>query len=780
MATIVHSRNISVGSTSGTATGRITATAITISATALAFTKAKNVAAASSTPASITFSTTKVGFSTPTMTWSYATSSAPDTFTTITTGTSYVLSNSTFLTHRGSASFVRSKCTVTEAGWATASTTVDIAYNAQNNDVPVANLSKSAIVLPTTATGTVDYANSSCRVTVSIGGTNIPYNASAVANSYSLSVATSTGTITTGVGGSSITTTSVANDTVNLGNLSGMTTEAAVIRYTINARDADNVATVIIVDQSISKATSGSTGYTTSITGGTRSVTYDATGANPAPASTAFTAVIQQNGAAITPLSYSWSATGIYSGTSTSSTFTPTLATSHTTTASTVSCVIVPASGVASITETVHVAVSRTGATGTPGSTGSTGSTGQSNHRVYIAAAIASPPATPSTTTSGATPAGWSATPVSPTTGQAQFQSDGTTPAGSTTTTWATPYQSFLKVGSLEAIVVDTGSLNVTGALTVGTAGHVKGGQTAYNTGTGFFLGYASAAYKLSIGTSSNGMTWDGSALTINGGGLVAGSYKTATGSGQRIEIVSTTPSLIVYNSSNQAILTVGPGAGSGGIVSELYNYTATTSNYWFSSTKAIGFDIESTNRFIVGNHTNSTTTITSKTIPGADNTYDFGTSGLRWKDMHCMSLTQHSDSRLKTNISTSDLGLNFINKLRPVSYTWISGTRYETGEFTETVVNTAEGIEKVEKTPVYAEIPGVRKHYGLIAQEVKAALDELNTGDFAGFVLEDKDDPNSRHSLRYLQFISPLIKAVQELSARVVELENRLNDRTV
>lgn len=46
---------------------------------------------------------------------------------------------------------------------------------------------------------------------------------------------------------------------------------------------------------------------------------------------------------------------------------------------------------------------------------------------------------------------------------------------------------------------------------------------------------------------------------------------------------------------------------------------------------------------------------------------------------------------------------------------------------------------------------------------------------DFGGWVLSDKDDPDSQQALRYDQFIAPLIKAVQELSAKVEELEARL-----
>jgi hypothetical protein len=61
-------------------------------------------------------------------------------------------------------------------------------------------------------------------------------------------------------------------------------------------------------------------------------------------------------------------------------------------------------------------------------------------------------------------------------------------------------------------------SMTGSGTITLSSAGHIKGGQTGYNTGTGFFLGYSGAAYKLSIGNSAgNKMTWDGSTLAVTG-----------------------------------------------------------------------------------------------------------------------------------------------------------------------------------------------------------------------------------------------------------------------
>lgn len=50
--------------------------------------------------------------------------------------------------------------------------------------------------------------------------------------------------------------------------------------------------------------------------------------------------------------------------------------------------------------------------------------------------------------------------------------------------------------------------------------GAVKGGQSDYNVGTGFFLGYSGGVYKFSFGiggATTNNVTWDGTTLTVNG-----------------------------------------------------------------------------------------------------------------------------------------------------------------------------------------------------------------------------------------------------------------------
>lgn len=82
-----------------------------------------------------------------------------------------------------------------------------------------------------------------------------------------------------------------------------------------------------------------------------------------------------------------------------------------------------------------------------------------------------------------------------------------------------------INVADLAAVSADLGSITA-GNITLDTAGYIKGGQTAYNTGTGFFLGYDTAAYKFSIGDGgvSDFMTWDGSKLVVRGD-ISIGSY---------------------------------------------------------------------------------------------------------------------------------------------------------------------------------------------------------------------------------------------------------------
>jgi len=170
---------------------------------------------------------------------------------------------------------------------------------------------------------------------------------------------------------------------------------------------------------------------------------------------------------------------------------------------------------------------------------------------------------------------------------------------------------------------------------------------------------------------------------------------------------------------------------------------------------------------------------VDSEWSPNSDNTYDLGLatsagSGInrRWRRLYSNNTTiSTSDVNAKTDVANSPLGLSFINSLRPISYRWIVGR--------QEVVKDADGNpvvigEDAMGKPIYElqQVPGVRLHYGFIAQEVKQAVDASGVEDFAGWVQDDLTNPNSTQSLSYEQFIAPMAKAIQELSARVQQLE--------
>jgi len=122
------------------------------------------------------------------------------------------------------------------------------------------------------------------------------------------------------------------------------------------------------------------------------------------------------------------------------------------------------------------------------------------------------------------------------------------------------------------------------------------------------------------------------------------------------------------------------------------------------------------------------------------------------------------SDERVKKDIEDSTVGLNFINDLRPVTFNYRNKGDLPT-EFRGYEKGSAE-VYKSEKS-----------QHGFIAQEVKTAIDK-HSDIKNGFSLWDDDDDTGQQRVGETALIPMLTKAIQELSAKVEELEDKLNNK--
>ena len=136
-------------------------------------------------------------------------------------------------------------------------------------------------------------------------------------------------------------------------------------------------------------------------------------------------------------------------------------------------------------------------------------------------------------------------------------------------------------------------------------------------------------------------------------------------------------------------------------------------------------------------------------------------------------AVVTRSDERDKIDITDSDLGLNFILKLKPRRYKMNPREAYfQTTENTEMI---AENIATIDYTaPNDGSKARKRPHYGLVAQEVKQVMNELDI-DFAGYLDSKVDGGEDVLSLGYTEFIAPMIKAIQQQQEMIEALKKEI-----
>ncbi len=284
-----------------------------------------------------------------------------------------------------------------------------------------------------------------------------------------------------------------------------------------------------------------------------------------------------------------------------------------------------------------------------------------------------------------------------------------------------------------------TGSSNTaTGyeALNSNTTGYsnTADGYLALNSNTIGYYNTASGIVALFSNTSGIGNTAIGyAALNDNSSGY----YNTGTGQGA------------LYNN------TTGQG-------NTAFGYGADVAAGNFTNAMSLGFftSVNASNKVEVGN-----TSITS--IGG----------NVGW--------TSFSDGRYKQNIKQNVPGLEFINKLTPITYT-LNATAIESKlHANESNMKTQDGkpLPSPVNDPVLQQAMLEKSkiiYTGFVAQDVEKAAQSLNYN-FSGVDKPKTDD--GLYGLRYADFVVPLVKAVQELSSQnesrqqqIDSLNNKLN----
>ena len=431
------------------------------------------------------------------------------------------------------------------------------------------------------------------------------------------------------------------------------------------------------------------------------------------------------------------------------------------------------------------------GYAGTNGTNGSPGNDGNSASRAYAlytgnptvtgSAVVKTGTALPATTDFSPTAAtSFTTTVQNPGSSQAMFQSDGIYNPVTNQTTWGTPYLSNLKVGSLSAISADIGSIT-SGSITgteIKTAASGRritlneGGDLAFHVrdGSGAVIGSiisdgSTGAAVATFGSTSgaangvNSLSGTGSGIFGNSSSGVGVNGVSSSSFG--VEGVSTSNYGVGgFSSTGAGVLGQSFGTNYG---VEGTNDTSGTGVYGHSSS-GIGVKAESstgTALQVIGPMTiNNTTLVTnlhadnsdhlgSKTVSELCNIVvcDTGTATVAGGGVNLICtiasvrfngssnnviLETFSDRRLKEDIAPEVLGLDFVNQLIPVSY-------------------------KIIGRPMVC--------HGFIAQDIEPLIDTENDS------LKQTNSDGTK-GVDYLSIIAPLVKAVQELSAKVEALK--------
>jgi hypothetical protein len=269
-------------------------------------------------------------------------------------------------------------------------------------------------------------------------------------------------------------------------------------------------------------------------------------------------------------------------------------------------------------------------------------------------------------------------------------------------------------------------------SVTTGDNNVMVGGESGISLTTGAFNVFVGSSSGQAVTTGeSNVYVGFGAGTLANGSGHVA----IGAGALERVEISSGGASVAIgqgsmLNTTGDANVAIGSGSGTGitsGVNNTVVGFSA--GNDFFANDIGTG-----SNNTLLGSGTSPSATNVSNEIT-------LGNASIATLRCQVTTISALSDIRDKKNVEELPYGLNIIQALKPVSFDW----------------NMRDGAK--------VDIPD----FGFIAQDLAAVEDQHDAQRLA---LTLRNNPD-RLEATPGRLIPILVKAIQELTARVEELEN-------
>jgi hypothetical protein len=306
-----------------------------------------------------------------------------------------------------------------------------------------------------------------------------------------------------------------------------------------------------------------------------------------------------------------------------------------------------------------------------------------------------------------------------------------------------------------------TGSYNTS----VGGAALLSNTTGNFNTATGFF---ALGSSKVATNNTATGYR----SMVLN----VLGIDNTATGSnslGSNFagEGNTATGAMALFANNGNSNTADGDGslsANTVGFFNTALGRNSLQTNTTGSGNTAIGFQADVS----AGNLSNATA-LGNGAIVNGSNKVRIGNSAVTVIEGQ-VPFTTPSDGRYKFNIEENIKGLDFILKLRPVTY------QFDTKRFDAQLNHPAsQDNSRPDASASYAiqtaydEATRIRRS-GFIAQEVEQAANASGY-DFSGIIKPRTEQDH--YSLSYESFVVPLVKGMQEQQKIILEQQKKLTD---